>query len=397
MREIPLGDLLETVIDHRGKTPKKLGGDFTASGVPVVSAIHIKNGVIEWSERERYVSPQMFAKWMPVRLKKGDVLLTSEAPLGETALVPSNDDLVLSQRLFALRGKPDLLDNGYLRYFLASSVGQERLNERSTGTTVVGIRQAELLKVLVPVPSLDEQRRIAGVLGALDDLIELNRGLIADLESLASALYRKVIAGLPSSITARSLASTVDVISGGTPKTTESSYWGGSIPWFSVVDTPKGSESWVVRTEQTITDLGLNNCAAKILPVGSTILTARGTVGNTALVGAPMAMNQSCYALRCRSGGKGYFNFYRIRSAVEELKRVSHGSVFSTITRDTLESVMVPGVRDEVVRQFDARVDPLFQKMRGLIDENRELAETRDELLPLLMSGRVRVSEGVAA
>lgn len=195
MREVPLGELLDTVIDHRGRTPRKLGGDFTDTGIPVVSAIHIKDGAIRWSERERYVSPEMFAKWMPVKLRKGDVLLTSEAPLGETALVPSNDDLVLSQRLFALRGKNGVLDSRYLRYFLQSETGQGRLRERATGTTVIGIRQAELMKVLIPLPPIDVQRRIAAVLGALDDLIEVNGELVANLRELTRVAFERLQEG----------------------------------------------------------------------------------------------------------------------------------------------------------------------------------------------------------
>lgn len=179
---IPLGELLDVIVDHRGKTPKKLGGDFSQSGVKVISAIHIKDGRINWSERERFVSPEMFERWMPVRLLQGDVLLTSEAPLGEVTQVPSDEPLVLSQRLFALRGKSDRLDNGYLRYFLTSPTGQAALQNRATGTTVVGIRQSELLKVEVPVPPIDAQRRIAGVLEDLDHLIELNQRLAATLD-----------------------------------------------------------------------------------------------------------------------------------------------------------------------------------------------------------------------
>lgn len=395
MSEVVLGDVAQVVdCEHKTAPEAERGSAFAFSvGTPA-----LRGSGIDFSQAKP-VDEATYRAWSRrAEPKSGDLILAREAPVGGVGLVDGARKVCLGQRTVLVRPDMASIDSRYLFYLLRSPGPQDWMEKHSEGSTVKHLNVADIRRVALGVlPPMDQQRRIAGVLGALDDLIEVNRGLIADLESLANALYRKVIAGLHSSITSRSLASTVHVISGGTPKTTESSYWGGSIPWFSVVDTPNGSESWVVRTEKTITDLGLSNCAAKILPIGSTIVTARGTVGNTALVGVPMAMNQSCYALSCRSGGKGYFNFYRIRSAVEELKRVSHGSVFSTITRDTLESVMVPGVRDEVVRQFDAEVDPLFQQLRGLIDENGELADTRDELLPLLMSGRVRVTEEVAA
>ncbi|MFF2618325.1 restriction endonuclease subunit S [Kitasatospora sp. NPDC058046] len=159
----PLGSVLEELIDHRGKTPGKVGDrtdDFTDQGVPVVSAIHIKNGHISWAERERFVPYWMFEKWMPVRLRAGDVLLTSEAPLGNVAQVPADAPLVLSQRLFALRGREDILDSTYLRFFLESDQGQALLRDGASGSTVAGIRQSRLVQVPVPIPPVDEQRRV---------------------------------------------------------------------------------------------------------------------------------------------------------------------------------------------------------------------------------------------
>ena len=159
-----LGDTLELLIDHRGQTPGKLGGEFQEHGVPVISAIHIKGGRVDFAQRERFVSREMFERWMPERLKFGDVLLTSEAPMGLVAVVPSDAPLVLSQRLFALRGRAGVLDNRYLRWALVAQPIRDQLDRRSSGTTVTGIRQRELVQVELPLPSLGEQRRIIDIL-----------------------------------------------------------------------------------------------------------------------------------------------------------------------------------------------------------------------------------------
>lgn len=162
--EATLGDAVEVLVDHRGQTPGKLGGDFISSGVPAISAMSIKDGRIDFSRRARFVSHQMFERWMPERLRRGDVLMTSEAPLGSLALVPSDDPLVLSQRLFALRGRNGYLDNRYLRWFLASPLARRQLDERSSGSTVTGIRQAELRQLRLPIPPIDHQHRIVDLL-----------------------------------------------------------------------------------------------------------------------------------------------------------------------------------------------------------------------------------------
>lgn len=187
----PLVGVLETIIDHRGKTPKKLGGDFCDTGVRVLSAKNIKDGHIDFSTEVRYVSEEMYDRWMPIKLEVGDVLLTSEAPLGETAFLRDDADFCLGQRLFALRPNPELVHSRYLYYALRSHRMQHRLNARATGTTAQGIRQSELLQVLLDFPQdIKEQRAIAAILGALDDKIELNRRMNATLEAIARTLFK---------------------------------------------------------------------------------------------------------------------------------------------------------------------------------------------------------------
>lgn len=192
---VPLDDLLDVVIDHRGKTPTKLGGDFTVDGVPVISAIHVKNGQIAWEERYRYVSHEMYERWMSVKLCAGDVLLTSEAPLGAVAQIATTAPLVLSQRLYALRGRENQLDSTYLRYFLSSEDGQRQLLSRSSGTTVIGIRQSELRKLLVPLPPLSRQREIASVMATIDQAVSTNRSSVDALRALRVELLSALLSG----------------------------------------------------------------------------------------------------------------------------------------------------------------------------------------------------------
>src|SRR5690606_18527750 len=133
---------------------------------------------------------------------------------------------------------------------------------------------------------------------------------------------------------------TVHVSGGGTPKTSIPEYWNGDIPWFSVVDAPAATDIWVLDTEKHISEKGVNESSTKPLPIGTTIISARGTVGRLALTGKVMAMNQSCYGLRGKANDT-YFTFFRTKRLVDTLKQHSHGSVFDTITRDTLQRVIV--------------------------------------------------------
>jgi type I restriction enzyme S subunit len=194
-KETTLENILSSVIDHRGLTPKKLGGDWSENGVPAISAMNIKDGKIVKPETIRFVDELLFKKWMPEGIQLGDVILTSEAPLGEAYLVKSTDKYCLSQRLFALRPNENVLVGGYLFYFLTSPKGQTRLLERATGSTAKGIRQTELLKVVINYPEKEEQRKIAEVLSAVDEKILINKKLKEKFTELKKGLMSDLLSG----------------------------------------------------------------------------------------------------------------------------------------------------------------------------------------------------------
>ena len=128
------------------------------------------------------------------------------------------------------------------------------------------------------------------------------------------------------------------IIGGGTPKTSVPEYWNGDIPWLSVKDFC-GDRKFVYSAEKSITQLGLDNSSTKLLQAGDIIVSARGTVGELAMVGKTMAFNQSCFGLRTKEGIDEHYLYYLTQTKINELKKLSHGSVFDTITRETFEKV----------------------------------------------------------
>ena len=184
---------------------------------------------------------------------------------------------------------------------------------------------------------------------------------------------------------------TIELIGGGTPKTSVAEYWNGIIPWFSVVDAPINSDVFVIDTEKKITERGIAESSTRLLPICTTIITARGTVGKCALVGIPMAMNQSCYGIRGRDGRGNYFIYFALRDLVSELQQSTHGSVFDTITRDTFGSVRSIIVPVELTQAFDRKVLPLMGTIIVNLREMKNLVAIRDALLPKLISGEIRM------
>ena len=181
--ELPLEEAMDAIIDYRGKTPKK-----TDSGIPLITAKIVKNGRIQ--PTQEYIAEADYDSWMQRGIpQKGDVVLTTEAPLGEVAQLDGSK-IALAQRIITLRGKSGLLDSDFLKFLLQSHAVQHQFDGRASGTTVSGIKQSELRQVLLSFPPLHEQKAIAHVLGSLDDKIELNRRMNETLEGMAQALFK---------------------------------------------------------------------------------------------------------------------------------------------------------------------------------------------------------------
>jgi len=188
--ETELGRLIDRIIDYRGKTPKKLKGVWTSFGIPALSAKNIKQGKIVNHGSIRYVNNDLYDRWMKVEVKKGDILMTSEAPLGETYYLKNDEKILLSQRLFAIRSNKQKLNPHFLYYYFNTKSGKHELLSRATGTTVGGIRQTALFKVKIRYPvDTAVQQQIAEVLARYDDLIENNEKRIDVIEEMAKRIY----------------------------------------------------------------------------------------------------------------------------------------------------------------------------------------------------------------
>jgi type I restriction enzyme, S subunit len=293
----------------------------------------------------------------------------------------------------------EFADIHYLYYFFAAY----SLRFLDTGSAQSQITIADLQRLKMPLPSLITQKKIAAILSAYDELIENNRRRIALLEKMAEELYRewfvrmrfpghdkvKKVKGVPECWREMASSDVFDVLSGGTPKTDIPVYWDGEIPFFTPKDATENY--YVLRTEQNITEKGLEACNSRLYPKDTIFITARGTVGKLALANRPMAMNQSCYALAPKAKGMVYFHFLAIRNALTYIKGVSKSGVFDNIIVDTFKTVPLLIPQPELVDRFDNTIAPFFLQTSALLEANEILASKRDKLLPRLISGKLSV------
>lgn len=401
-------------------------GSPVAHGVPIIRVNNFRDMRLDLSD-VMLIEPEVEAKYGRTRLSGGEVLLTLVGSVGQVAEVPKFCAGFNVARAVGVVKPANGIDAKWIAICLRSPLSQHLLVSRANTTVQTTINLKEVRALPIPIPPRAEREQIAELVSALDDRIALLRETNATLEAIAQALFKSwfvdfdpvhaksqglapagmdeaTAALFPDSFEDSALGlvpkgwpiapftDTTNVIGGGTPKTSVAEYWGGGIPWFSVVDAPNGSDTFVVNTEKSITPAGIQNSSARLLPLGTTIISARGTVGRLALVGREMAMNQSCYGLRGKAGD-AYFTYLTTRGLVDSLKQRSHGSVFDTITRETLASVSVVVPPAALVGKFEATVSSVMQRIRMNLLQAQTLATLRDTLLPRLISGQLRLPE----
>ncbi len=381
-----MADVLEVIIDYRGKTPKK-----SEKGIPTLSAKTIKNGYIDYSKCY-YISSDEYKKFMVRGFpKKGDVLLTTEAPLGEVAKL-DRDDVAIAQRLLTLRGKKGILDNDYLLYFLQSPNGQYLLKSRESGTTVTGIKQAEFRKIQLEIPEFAIQKKISSVLCILDDKIKLNNQINNNLEQQAQAIYKYFFIDNKYEISSEcKLGDVCECLLGGTPSRAKPEYWNGNISW---INSGEVNRFRITSPSEYITEEGLNRSTTKLLPAKTIVLAITGaTLGQVSILEIDSCANQSVVGIVPNDRLPYEFIYPFINSTIKELVSHQTGGAQQHINKQNIEGLSLLFPTQEVIQKFRSIVAPIYETIANNCFENKRLNALRDVLLPKLMSGELDVSD----
>ena len=379
---------------HRPRDAEFLyGGSY-----PFVQTGDVKKAGLYLREFEQTYSEAGLAqsKLWPV----GTLCITIAANIAETSIL--DIEACFPDSVIGFIAEPEKADARFVKY-LFDAVLKMRFQSFTQGAAQDNLSQAKLLSIKFPVPEPVVQTEIADILSAYDDLIENNRRRIALLEEEARLLYRewflhfrfpghehvRIVEGLPDGWEMSNASAVMEVLSGGTPKTGNPAFWDGEIGFFTpkdVTDTP-----FVLETEKTISEEGLRACNSNLYPCDTVFITARGTVGKLNMALVPMAMNQSCYALLSKTYLGQRHIFLALKSAIEQVRARATGAVFDAIIVATFANIpfiLPPKILTDI---FARNIEPVFDQIANLVQQNEKLAQARDLLLPRLMNGEIAV------
>lgn len=374
-RKVALGEITELVIDYRGKTPKKLGGDWSDSGYRALSAKNIKTGQIVHHDAIRYVDETMYRKWMKDEIQRGDIIVTSEAPFGQIYYWDSDEKIVLSQRLFGLRIKKEY-DPQYVYYYMTTDAFQGEMSGRATGTTVIGLRQPELMKCELYCPDRQTQKSIAAVLAAIDDKIELNEKINDNLQQQVYALFDAWFVSfiqtngeMPADWHEGTLGDIATITSGKRPPMKQTA----------------ASADVTIPLVGAASIMGFTNAVLYNEPI---LVTGRvGTHGIIQRFQSPCWTSDNTLVIKS--------DFYEYTFQV--LQRVDYanmnrGSTQPLITQTDLKNVSIIIPTKEALLEYEKIAGSLMVMYESNRKENERLEALRDALLPRLMSGEIDVT-----
>ncbi|MCC5634220.1 restriction endonuclease subunit S [Nostoc sphaeroides CHAB 2801] len=403
-----LGDCINLIIDHRGKTPIKLGSDWVDSGIPAISAKNIHGGRLTDKESIRYVTHEIYKKWMKEDVKKGDCFLVSEgATLGEYLYWDFDFPIVLSQRLFCIRTNPNVLYSKYFYAYMTSVNFQKQVFARATGSSVGGLRQTEVLRLKIPILPMDKQKIIGDLLYDVDRKQRLLEIQNETLEAIAQTLFKhwfidfefpnahgkpykssggamipSELGGIPEGWRVGKLGDVARVINGRAYKQTEFREEGTPIVRIQNL-TGKGSTVY--------SDLLLDE--DKYISAGDLIYAWSATFGSYIWRGAKSIYHYHIWKLDCFSKLFKYYLHIHLKRVSDSVQGQGTGSIFTHITKTLMENQELYIPDKQTMKKWDAIVNPIFDKIMTNFNQLQTLTKTRDAILPKLMSGQLRVKE----
>ena len=332
----------------------------------------------------QFVTEDVFEKFTANHVPhKGDIVISRVGTYGNFAYVADDIKFCLGQNTSIIAPR---INSRYLYYFLQSPFTRRQIESRVVGSTQKTLSLKNIKELEVPCPDEVTQKKIANVLETIDLKIANNNRINRNLLEQAQTLFSKYYDTAEEVEEFRIL---IDVLGGGTPKTSNDDYWNGSIPFFTPKDV---GMPYTFQTEKSITEEGLQHCNSKVYPTNTTFVTARGTVGKVSLAGVPMAMNQSCYALASEKLPEILVYFYTLE-AVKSLRHKASGAVFDAIVTRDFDTEKIRVLDYITTESFMKFASPTFEQIHMNTVENLQLHDLRDGMLPKLMSGELDISD----
>ncbi|MGN0766225.1 MAG: restriction endonuclease subunit S [Christensenellales bacterium] len=385
-------DVLSFVVDNRGKTPPTQEEGFDLLEVNSVSATE---KYPQYKVVRKRVSKEIYSSWFRSgHPKVGDILVPTVGTLGAVSFVDKND-CCIAQNLIALRANPDICDCNYLYYMLCNPLTRKRLLNLNIGGVQPSIKVPHLMGLEIELPDLETQKKIGSMLQVLDAKIVANQKINDNLELQAQAFFQELFVDNADPEWAIGTISDLGAVVGGsTPSKAKPEYYTETgIAWITPKDLSVNKSKFISHGENDITELGLKNSSATIMPEGTVLFSSRAPIGYIAVAAGEVTTNQGFKSIVPKPEIGTAFVYYFLKHNLPIIEGMASGSTFKEVSGSTMKGVPAVIPDTDTIARFNDFCSPIFAQQRILEEQNQSLAALRDNLLPKLMSGEIDVSD----
>lgn len=370
-------------------------------GTPKTTVLEYWNGTIPWLSVKDFNSGEKFVyttektitqlgleKSSTQLLKKNDIILSARGTVGEIAVIPFL--MAFNQSCYGIRAKEEIINSDFLYYLLKNSINL--LKHNTHGSVFDTITRETFGNIEIKLPPLKTQQKIAKVLSAIDDKIELNNSINNNLEQQAQAIFKFWFIDNEYEIEKETTIGEICKCElGGTPSRNKKEYWKGSIAW---INSGAVNNYRITKATEYITELGLSKSATKLLPKKTTVLAITGaTLGQISLLEIDSCTNQSVVGILENEQVPYEFIYPYICHNIHELLSHQTGGAQQHINKQNIEQLAISFPKHDVICKYKKLVNPIYSKITNNCFENETLTQLRDTLLPKLMNGEIDVSK----
>ena len=378
-----------------GATPRGGKESYSEKGISLIRSQNVLDYKFSY-DGLAHITEEQAEKLNNVEVRSNDVLLniTGDSVARACKVVSSVLPARVNQHVAIVRANEDVALSSYILYYLQLSK-KNLLLLASGGATRNALTKEMIENLQISIPSIERQEKIVAIIDNLQDKIELNNRISENLEQQAASYYYHLfVENADPSWREGTISDLGTVVGGSTPSKAKPEYYtDDGIAWITPKDLSVDKSKFITHGADDITELGLRNSSATIMPAGTVLFSSRAPIGYIAIADGEVTTNQGFKSVVPYENIGTAFMFYFLKNALPTIENMASGSTFKEISGSTMRTVPAIIPDDDTLHKFSSFCEPLFQQQRALEAENRTLATLRDSLLPRLMSGELDVSD----
>ena len=367
--------------------------DYVADGTPIVTVEHLGNKMFSEQNLPR-VSNTDKNRLKKYVLKQGDIVFSRVGSVDRCSYVDQkHDGWMFSGRCLRVRPTSEI-DSEYLYYYFCLEETKQFVRNIAVGATMPSINTKLLGEVVVTFPELEQQKRISGILSAIDSKIEVNQKINDNLEQQAATYFQELFINNANPVWQISTISDLGTVVGGsTPSKTKPEYYtNNGIAWITPKDLSINKSKFISHGENDITELGLKNSSATVMPKGTVLFSSRAPIGYIAIASNEVTTNQGFKSVVPYLEIGTAFVYFFLKHSLPVIESAASGSTFKEISGSAMKNIPAIIPDRSTLDQFNSFCAPIFAQQKILEEQNHSLAMLRDSLLPKLMSGAIDIA-----